>query len=94
MIKVSIIVPVYRAESYLLKCVESIAKQTHSNIEIILVNDGSPDNSGIVCDELAKNDERIIVIHKENGGVSSARNAGINVASGEYILFVDSDDCL
>ncbi len=92
MIKVSIVVPVYKAEKYLSKCVESLVSQTLSEIEIILVNDGSPDNSGKVCDELAETDSRIKVIHKENGGVSSARNCGIEEALGEYILFVDSDD--
>ena len=89
---VSIIVPVYKVEEYLDECVESIINQTYSNIEIILVDDGSPDKCPRLCDEWAKKDDRINVIHKENGGVSSARNAGINIAKGEWIWFVDSDD--
>ncbi len=92
MIKVSIIVPVYKAENYISKCVESLISQSLKEIEIILVDDGSPDKSGMICDEYAKKDNRIKVIHKENGGVSSARNIGIEAAVGEYILFVDSDD--
>ncbi len=92
MTKVSIIVPVYKAEKYISKCIESLVSQTLRDIEIILVDDGSPDKSGIICDEYAKQDNRIKVIHKQNGGVSSARNRGIDVANGEYILFVDSDD--
>ncbi len=90
--KVSIIVPVYNVEPYLEFCVDSLIKQTLEDIEIILVDDGSPDNSGAICDRLAKKDNRIVVIHKENGGLSSARNAGIAIAKGEYIGFVDSDD--
>lgn len=90
--KISIIVPVYRVEKYLDKCVESIINQTYSNLEIILVDDGSPDNCPSMCDRWAKKDERIKAIHKENGGVSSARNAGLDIATGEYIGFVDSDD--
>ncbi|MDO5157161.1 MAG: glycosyltransferase family 2 protein, partial [Eubacteriales bacterium] len=74
------------------RCVDSIVSQTYKNLEIILIDDGSPDNSGKMCDELAKKDIRIQVIHKKNGGLSSARNAGIQVASGEFITFVDSDD--
>ena len=88
----SIIVPIYKTEQYLSKCVASLIKQTYRNIEIILVEDGSPDNCPKLCDELAKQDSRITVIHKENGGLSDARNAGIEVATGDYILFVDSDD--
>lgn len=91
-IKVSIIVPIYNVEKYLSKCISSIRKQTHSNIEIILVDDGSPDNSGRICDEFASIDERIIVIHKDNNGVSAARNSGINISTGDYICFVDGDD--
>jgi len=91
-VKVSIIVPVYKAEKCISKCVESLIFQSLKDIEIILVDDGSPDNSGIICDEYAKKDGRLRVIHKENGGVSSARNRGIEEATGEYILFVDSDD--
>ena len=90
--KVSIIVPVYNVEDYLERCVKSIINQTYRNIEIILVDDGSTDKSGILCDELAKCDGRIQVFHKENGGLSDARNYGIDRAIGEYLLFVDSDD--
>lgn len=89
---VSIIVPVYKVEEYLDRCIESIVNQTYSNIEIILVDDGSPDRCPQMCDEWAKKDNRIKVIHKENGGVSSARNAGIAIAKGEWLWFVDSDD--
>ncbi len=88
----SIIVPVYNVEKYLNQCVESIVNQTYSNFEIILIDDGSPDNCPKMCDEWAKKDSRIKVVHKKNGGLSSARNAGINSASGDYILFADSDD--
>lgn len=91
---ISIIVPIYKVEQYLKNCVKSIQNQTYKNIEIILVDDGSPDNCGQICDELAKRDERIKVIHKENGGLSSARNAGLAIAKGEYFGFVDSDDCI
>ena len=91
-IKVSIIVPVYNVEPYLPICVESIVAQTYRNLEIILVDDGSPDNCPRMCDEYAKLDGRISVVHKENGGLSSARNAGLDVMSGNYVLFVDSDD--
>ena len=90
--KVSIIVPVYNVEDYLERCVKSIINQTYRNIEIILVDDGSTDNSGVICDEFSKNDDRIIVFHKENGGLSDARNYGIDRAAGEYLIFVDSDD--
>ena len=89
---VSVIIPVYQAEAYLKECVESVLKQTHQNLEIILVDDGSRDRSGQICDELATREERIRVLHKENGGASSARNAGIRQAQGKYICFVDSDD--
>ena len=89
---VSIIVPVYKVEKYLKRCVDSLTNQTLRDIEIILVDDGSPDSCSTICDEYAEKDERIKVIHKENGGVSSARNAGIDAAAGEYIGFVDSDD--
>lgn len=94
MSKISIIVPIYNVEKYLNKCIESIVAQTYKNLEIILVDDGSLDNCPQMCDEWAKKDERIKVIHKVNGGVSSARNAGLHVATGEYIQFVDSDDFL
>ena len=90
--KISIIVPVYKVEKYLDKCVKSIVEQTYKNLEIILVDDGSPDNCPAMCDEWAQKDSRIIVIHKENGGVSSARNAGLAVCTGDYVGFVDSDD--
>ena len=91
---ISVIVPVYKVEPYLRKCVASIQAQTYQNLEIILVDDGSPDACGAICDELAAQDSRIQVIHKENGGLSSARNAGLEIAQGEYIGFVDSDDWL
>lgn len=90
--KISVIVPVYNMEKYLSKCIDSIINQTFSNLEIILVNDGSEDSSGEICEEYKIIDKRIIVIHKENGGLSSARNAGIEIASGELISFIDSDD--
>ena len=89
---VSVIVPVYNVEKYLNKCIDSIISQTYKNLEIILVDDGSPDNSGAICDEYAKKDTRIRVIHKENGGVSSARNVGIEISNGNWISFIDSDD--
>lgn len=89
---VSIIIPAYNSESFLEKCVISVCNQTYSDLEIILVDDGSKDRSPLICDELAAKDKRIRVIHKENGGVSSARNMGLNIAQGEYIMFVDSDD--
>lgn len=89
---VSVIIPVYNVESYLPECIESVRNQTHKLLEIILVDDGSTDNSGILCDKYSKTDERIKVIHKANGGLSSARNAGIRKASGEFISFIDSDD--
>ncbi|MGP4106334.1 glycosyltransferase family 2 protein [Virgibacillus sp. L01] len=90
--KISIIVPVYMVEQYLEKCIDSILLQTFTDFELILVNDGSPDNCRSICDSYAMKDQRIKVIHKENGGPSSARNAGIEIACGEYIGFVDSDD--
>lgn len=88
----SIIIPVYNVEKYLNRCIGSLINQTYQNIEIILVDDGSKDNCPRICDEYARMDTRIKVIHKENGGLSDARNAGLIVANGEYILFVDSDD--
>ncbi len=90
--KVSIIVPIYKVEKYLSKCIDSLIEQTYTNIEIILVDDGSPDKCPQICDDYAKKDKRIEVIHKENGGLSDARNFGIERAMGEYICFVDSDD--
>jgi len=89
---ISIIVPVYKVEEYIEKCVRSIIAQTYKNLEIILVDDGSPDRCGEICDNFAKQDTRIKVVHKENGGLSDARNAGLDIASGNYIAFVDSDD--
>lgn len=89
---VSVIIPVYNVENYLRRCVDSVIKQTLSDIEIILVDDGSPDSCPTICDELRRKDSRIIVIHKENGGLSSTRNAGMKIATGKYIGFVDSDD--
>ena len=89
---ISVIVPVYNVEEYLPKCIESIINQTYKNLEIILVDDGSTDNSGRICDEYAKKDDRIIVFHKENGGLSDARNCGIDAATGDWVQFVDSDD--
>ena len=89
---VSIVVPAYNVEKYIKKCVESIINQTYKNIEIILVDDGSTDKTGEICDYFNKKDDRIKVIHKENGGLSDARNCGIDVAKGKYILLIDSDD--
>lgn len=89
---ISIIIPVYKVENYLERCVESILSQTYTNLEIILVDDGSPDNSGIMCDKYAAKDERIKVLHLENGGAARARNRGLDIASGKFIGFVDSDD--
>ena len=90
--RISVIVPVYNVEDYLARCVDSILAQTHSNLEVILVDDGAKDSSGAICDDYAARDSRVKVIHKENGGLSSARNAGLEAAAGEYIAFVDSDD--
>ncbi|MDP4142967.1 MAG: glycosyltransferase [Bacillota bacterium] len=89
---VSIIIPIYNVEKLLRRCIDSVLEQTLANIEIILVEDGSPDNCSDICDEYKKKDTRIKVIHKKNGGLSSARNAGVKIATGEYIGFVDSDD--
>ncbi|WP_050008142.1 glycosyltransferase [Butyrivibrio sp. WCE2006] len=89
---ISVIVPVYKVENYIRKCIDSIIAQTYTTLEIILVDDGSPDNCGFICDEYAENDKRIRVIHKENGGLSSARNAALDVMSGAWIICVDSDD--
>ena len=89
---ISIIIPIYKVEQYLDKCIQSIINQTYKNLQIILVNDGSPDNCGKICDEYALKDNRIEVIHKINGGLSDARNVGIGRAKGKYIGFVDSDD--
>ena len=90
--KISVIVPVYNVEEYLARCVDSILAQTYENLEVILVDDGAKDTSGSICDDYAAKDSRVKVIHKENGGLSSARNTGLEAATGEYIAFVDSDD--
>lgn len=92
MCEISIIVPVYNVEKYLKKCVDSILNQTFQDFELILVDDGSPDNSGYICDQYAEEDPRIRVIHKENGGLSSARNVGIDISRGKFLSFIDSDD--
>lgn len=89
---ISVVVPIYNVEKYLVRCVDSIINQTYSNLDIILVDDGSPDNCGSICDEYAERDNRVKVIHKENGGLSDARNEGIKIAKGKLITFVDSDD--
>lgn len=91
---ISVIVPVYKVEKYLNRCIESILSQTYTDFEVLLIDDGSPDNSGKICDEYSRKDSRIKVIHKENGGVSSSRNLGLQIARGEWICFVDSDDWL
>lgn len=89
---ITIIVPIYEAEKYLNKCIESLVNQTYTNIEIILVNDGSPDSCSSICEKWKRIDDRIVVLNKENGGQSDARNAGMKIAKGEYFIFVDSDD--
>jgi glycosyltransferase involved in cell wall biosynthesis len=91
---ISVIIPIYNVQEYLVECIDSVVNQTYTNLEIILVNDGSPDNCGVICEEYALKDSRIKVIHKENGGLSDARNAGLDICTGEYIAFVDSDDSL
>lgn len=91
-IKISVIIPIYNVEKYLEECIESVINQTYRNLEIILVNDGSTDKSGEICDKYSQKDSRIIVIHKENGGLSDARNAGVAISSGDYGIFLDSDD--
>ena len=90
--KLSIIIPVYNVEQYLPSCVQSVITQTYQDLQVILVDDGSTDSSGLLCDQLAQQDSRIQVVHKENGGLSDARNAGLRVAIGEYVAFLDSDD--
>lgn len=90
--KLSIIIPVYNVEQYLQSCVQSVITQTYQDLQVILVNDGSTDSSGALCDQLAKQDKRIQVLHKKNGGLSDARNAGLKVATGDYVAFLDSDD--
>lgn len=89
---VSVVIPIYNTEKYLPRCIQSVLDQTHTNLELLLVEDGSPDNCGAICDEFAKKDPRIRVFHKPNGGVSRARNTGIENARGDYLLFIDSDD--
>ena len=89
---ISVIIPVYKAEKHFRKCMDCIINQTYKNLEIILVDDGSPDKCGQMFDEFAKQDSRIRVIHKENGGQSSARNAALDIMTGDYVGFVDSDD--
>jgi len=91
---VSIIIPVYNVQSFISECIESVIKQSYSNLEIILINDGSSDSSGTICEEYAQQDKRIKVIHKQNGGLSEARNLGLDKAQGAYISFVDSDDVI
>lgn len=90
--KISVIMPVFNVEKFIRQSIDSVLNQTYKNLEIILVDDGSKDSSGKICDEYCKNDERIKVIHKENGGLSSARNAGLDIATGKYVMFIDSDD--
>ena len=90
--KISVVIPVYKVEDYLCRCVDSVCQQTYDNLEIWLVDDGSPDRCGAICDEYAFNDSRIQVIHKENGGLSDARNCALDQVTGDYICFVDSDD--
>lgn len=90
--KISVIVPIYKVENYLYRCIDSLLEQTFSDFELILVDDGSPDDCPKICDEYEKKDNRVKVLHKENGGLSDARNAGLNIATGEYVAFVDSDD--
>ena len=92
--RVSVVVPIYKVEKYISRCIESIINQSYKNLEIILVDDGSPDKCGDICEEYALKDSRIKVLHKETGGLSDARNFGMNYVSGEYTLFVDSDDWL
>ena len=92
--KVSVIIPVYNVEKYISKCLNSVVNQTYKNIEIVIVDDGSKDNSGVIVDNFASNDKRVVVLHKENAGVSAARNDGLRKSTGEYVVFVDSDDYL
>ena len=94
MTKISVIVPVYNTEKYLDRCIQSILAQTYTDFELLLINDGSTDSSGAICDKYAKQDVRVRVFHKENGGASSARNMGLDNAKGEWVTFCDSDDTL
>lgn len=91
-IMISVIIPIYNTEKYLSRYIESVLNQSYKNFELLLINDGSKDRSGDICDEYAKKDNRIKVFHKENGGVSSARNLGLDNAKGDYVCFIDSDD--
>lgn len=90
--KISVIVPVYKAEKFLATCIESILNQTYGNLEIILVDDGSPDSCGKICEKYALSDSRVKVVHQKNAGVAAARNVGLDLAEGDYVTFVDSDD--
>ncbi len=90
--KITVIIPVYKAEKYLARSVESVLTQTYKNLEVILVDDGSPDGSGALCEDYAERDSRVRVLHRENGGAAAARNAGLDAATGDYIAFVDADD--
>ena len=89
---ITVVLPIYNVSAYLKRCIESVIHQTYENLDIILVDDGSTDDSGIICDEYASIDSRITVVHKENGGLSDARNKGIELAKGQFITFIDSDD--
>ena len=94
MFKISVIIPVYNVEKYLPQCLDSVLSQSYANLQVILIDDGSTDNSGAICDEYAAKDSRIIVIHQENAGAAAAKNAGLRIATGKYLSFVDSDDFL
>ena len=93
-IRISVVIPIYNSEQFLKRCTDSVLSQSYKNFELILVDDGSKDNSGKMCDYIASQDNRVHVIHQENAGAGAARNAGINIAKGEYIVFVDSDDMI
>lgn len=93
-LQISVIIPIYKAEEYLSRCIDSILKQTFTNFELVLIDDGSPDRSGAICDEYALHDERIKVVHQRNEGVTVARSLGVNMSMGEYVTFVDADDSL
>ena len=90
--KISVIIPVYNVEKYLKQCVDSVLQQTYQNIEVILVEDGSSDDCPRICDEYKKIDDRVVVVHQQNGGLSVARNTGISLMTGDYVMFLDSDD--
>ena len=92
--KVSVIIPVYQAEKYIKSCIDSILEQSFSDFELLLIDDGSTDQSGAICDNYAQMDKRVKVIHQKNAGVSAARNAGLEICCGEYVTFVDADDCI